>query len=198
MDGLLALLIVVGAVAIAVFSTSAKSAPKKPITTSFDEDVPVSLSKRKYPRLTTDMIETGGKAVTAATAVTLYKEYMLKVGYLEKIELKYYANQFKEAMNHHAENLRDEVEFEKTSASENAHQNKQEIRRAQFDLAQAKTDTERVAAAEWLAILEETQEEMDSQDADIAKAQEAKNEFRADKRQFLIDYVNRQVQDLPA
>lgn len=71
---------------------------------------PRSLSK--YPMLTFEMIDSGGKPITASQAVKLFKDFMVTVGYLDKKEVDEHAAYFADEMENEASNLVDEIEYQ--------------------------------------------------------------------------------------
>lgn len=73
---------------------------------------PRSLSK--YPVLTFEMIDSGGKPVTSSQAVKLFKNFMVTVGYLDKEEVDEHAAYFAEEMRNEASNLAAEIAHLKT------------------------------------------------------------------------------------
>ena len=100
-------------------------------------------AKPNYPLLTMEMIETGGRQVTAPMAVRLYKEYMLKVGYLDPQEINDHGEYFLEDMREHAESLREDVAHEIESFAPLLLEFKEGISDLNKQLKSLKSDAER-------------------------------------------------------
>ena len=134
--------------------------------------------------MTVDMIECSTGTITTAQAVKLFKEFALKTGYLHKDELTEHAEYFSDAMKEHAEALKEdaigEVPFIKGL------------------LSQLKAQRKEMSDKE---AIEEINEQIIDAQADLATAVDDAKEaaklladFKADKTQFLIGYMNEQTQ----
>ena len=130
------------------------------------------------------MIDSKGEPITKAQAVKLYKEYMLAVGFLDKDEINYHATGFAEEIARHQEELEHDAVNDLASLQEQLkdlqakYKGETDAETKEFlkeDIASVKDDIEK--------------EKITNQPAVNALAA-----FKKDKRQFLIDYVNHEVQ----
>lgn len=139
---------------------------------------------RTYPVMTMEMIDSKGDPITKAQAVKLFKQYMLAVGYLDKDELADHAGYFSDAMTEHEECLAQDTTDDLDGYKDQL-KTLQSRRKGETD-AETKEELDEEIASIKQDIEQEKSESKPAKDALLA--------FKKDKRQFLIDYVNRQVQ----
>ena len=171
-----------------------------------------SAKPKIIPIMTMEMIQSNGGPITAAQAVKLFKEFALKTGYLYKEELTEHGQYFAQEMKDEAEFLEQDAKGEldqlKYDLNELKDQRKEAKAREQELKAEFKDTTEACdkdrikeeiaheqekleGIAEELSMAEIAIQEEVERLAPIAKAWA---DFKADKRQFLVTYTNRQTQ----
>jgi len=153
--------------------------------------------KKKEPLvLKPEMLQPVDAAISTAEAKRIFKEWMLKIGYLsnkdklEKMELADHLGYFVEEMNQQEESLKFEIDDEKESVAESIKEEKADIRDLKKDLAECKDPTERESIEAQIAGCERAI--ADYQES-VAERVKALADFKADKRAFLIEYINTQV-----
>lgn len=139
---------------------------------------------RSYPMMTIDMIDSNGEAITKAQAVKLFKQYMLAVGYLDKDEVIEHATDFADAMTEHEECLEHDAVDDLDSLKEQLADLK----------AQRKGETDTDTKEELDEEITSVKDDIESEKRLRQPAINALAAFKKDKRQFLINYVNQQVQ----
>lgn len=141
-------------------------------------------TRRAIPVMTMEMIQTNGAPITAAQAVKLFKEFAHKSGYLKKNELTEHAGYFADELREHGANLEEDVAGDIASLKERLKELKA-LRKGESDPLRKTELDEEIELA-----LEDLEQEKSSRQEAIA----ALAAFKADKRQFLIDYMNAQTQ----
>lgn len=116
---------------------------------------------------------------------------MLKVGFLDKQELKEHGESFIDALREHEKSLRGEVIDKAEGLTPLLAEFRADISELKKRLRSEKDDAEKADILEDIRLSEEEIVEFRSE---IVLAKEALQEFKADKRGFLIEYVNTQVQ----
>lgn len=145
-----------------------------------------------FPVMTLDNITPKGQAITSAQAVKVFRLYMLAVGYLDKQELPDWARYFSEDMKLHGIELVDRVKEEKRKVKEYSEFiGASEIRVLKRQLLKTNDNLKRDAIEREI---EEYQSEMHEEEKYLHQAQVALQAFRADKRQFVVDYINNLTQ----
>lgn len=143
------------------------------------------LFNKRYPILTVSMIAPANQPITTTDAETIFKQHMLDIGYLEKDELNEHVGYLSDVIKGHEQHLKDEIA-----------DTKEEIQEAKTELANLKKK---------LATCSEDEKE-DTEDGiellvgelgiaaeDLEKHTNKLAEFKKDKREFLVDYINTQV-----
>lgn len=138
------------------------------------------------PILTPDMIAPVDKPISTKRAVQVYKEFMLKVGYLDKSDLEDFARSLKEDMAEREKDLR----FDIKSAKELVAEARVEVKQRKKEHAKCKDDDDREYTREELdAAQAELDEETAAHDLLVRKL----NYFKKDKRGFLLNYINSEI-----
>ena len=137
------------------------------------------------------MIASGGEPITAAQAVHFFKEYTVLVGYLDEIEVGEHTAYFAQAMKDEALNLAQDISHAKEGWREEIAAARREVAALKRRLLNAKSEGDRQSLLNEMA-----DAELELQDclAETVAAQQALAAFKADKRHFLVEYVNRQTQ----
>lgn len=148
-------------------------------------------SGAKYPEMTMEMIDSGGKPINTATAVKLFKEFMLKVGYLDKSELTEHAEYFATEMKEHGTALTEDVTHEKEQLNEAIADIKSNISLLKKQMAASSDPARREVFGDEITDLQDDLEGASQEDLEYAQAAHAA--FKADKRAFLVSYVNQQI-----
>lgn len=146
----------------------------------------------KYPEMTMEMIDSDGKPINTATAVKLFKEFMLKVGYLDKSELAEHAEDFAREIKEHGSALTEDLAHEKERAQADIADIKSNIFGLKKQMAASSDPAQREEFAVEIADLQDELKSTGQEDIKYAQAEHAA--FKADKRAFLVSYVNQQIQ----
>ena len=145
-----------------------------------------------FPVMDFDNITPNGQAITAAQAVKVFRLYMRATGFLDKQELPDHARYFSEDLKRHGEDLADRVNEEKCKFREYSELiGAPEIRSLKRQLLKTNADEKRRAIEAEIAGY---QSEIDEEEKYLHKALAALQAFRADKRQFTVDYINNLTQ----
>lgn len=157
----------------------------------FGEKTP---AKKTYPVLTSGILQPADQPITTVEAKRIFKEWMLKIGYLDKQEVGDHVGYFAEEMRSQEDSLKEDLQIAKETMAEQTQHVKEEIKRIKKELASCKDDEKK---AELEDTLSDAEDELEFQATDgkndIAEAQQRLDGFKADKRAFLIEYVNGQV-----
>lgn len=145
---------------------------------------PTPSKPKTVPVMTMDMIQSNGGPITSTQAIKLFKEFALKSGYLDKDELTEHAGYFSDEMKEHGGFLEDEAAGDISSLKEQLKELRAR-RKGETDKQTKEELDEEIKSA--LEDLEEETEHRQPAIRDLAA-------FKADKRQFLIEYMNRQTQ----
>lgn len=145
---------------------------------------PAKTTPKAVPLMTMDMIQSDGGPITTAQAIKLFKEFALKSGYLAKDELTDHTEYFSDQLTAHAQYLEEEAAGDITDFKAKL-KNLKAQRKSEADKNIKEQLDEEIADAQ-----EELDEEMNYRKSAIL----ALAAFKADKRQFLIDYMNQQTQ----
>lgn len=144
--------------------------------------------KRSYPRITPEMIQPVGEPLSTTDAKAVFKSYMVRIGFLDRHEV-----------SEHVGYLADEIKGMEAALKDDVAEPKRELARARADLAKlqkrlaaAETDDERASLQE---DIDGAEFEVQAQTQELADAEKALAAFKADKRQFVVDYINQQLKD---
>jgi ribosomal protein L29 len=154
------------------------------------------LKKKEPPILKPEMLQPVDARISTAEAKRLFKEWMVKIGYLsnkdklDKMELTNHVGYFVEEMKQYEEALKFDIDDEKESAAESIKEEKEEIRGLKKELAkcrgQAEMDNIREQISHCDRAIENYKESLAVRVKELA-------DFKVDKRAFLVDYINTQV-----
>lgn len=147
--------------------------------------------KKTYPVLASEMLQPVENKIGTTEAKRIYREWMLKIGYLDKQEVGDHVGYLADDIRSTEEYLKEEVERWKAESKDEAAELKQEIKELKARIKACKDSTEKTTLEEELA---DAQEDLaSSNESFLIEAQQALAAFKADKREFLIDYINSQV-----
>lgn len=140
-------------------------------------------------KMTIDMIVSHGKPITATQAATVFKLFARGTGILEdEWEIRGHCESFQDELKEELKWRKDEVSRIKDSKGGEIAIAKEKIRKAKSNLKSAKTEDEKDRAEieldDAIESLEYWQEELESAEGSLKDLME-------DKRQYLVDYVNR-------
>jgi hypothetical protein len=145
-----------------------------------------------FPVMTFDNITPNGQAITSAQAVKVFRLYMRATGFLDKQELPDSARSFAEEMKRYGQELASDVVEERRKFKEYSELiGAPEIRALKRQLPKTNDNVKRDAIELEIAGY---QSEIDEEEKYLRKAQAALQAFRADKRQFVVDYINNLTQ----
>jgi hypothetical protein len=151
-----------------------------------------SVRPTTFPVMTLDNITPNGQAITSAQAVKVFRLYMLTISFLDKQELPDWARYFAEDMKRHGQELANDVVEERRKFKEYSELiGASEIRALKKQLSKTNDNVKRDAIELEIAGY---QSEIDEEEKYLRKAQLALQAFRADKRQFVVDYINELTQ----
>ena len=154
------------------------------------KDTTVAYQEGEYPYFTDEMITPVEKPLSTRDAVYIYRTYMLAIGYLEKSEMSDFVNSLKDGMDEHEQFLKEEVKAARETVVEAKAEARPEIKRIKKLRSKSKDADEK---ADYSADLEEVEFEVVSSQRDLAAAVEELTQFKKDKRQFLINYINSEL-----
>jgi hypothetical protein len=142
---------------------------------------------RKPPPLTSEAIQPVDKPVSLADAKRVFRAYTVAHGILDTREVADHVGYMVDDIKSHEESLREEAEQYKPEVADA----KDALKEALRDSKTAKTPEEKEAAEDEV---ESCREALDDAQRVYERAAKELADFKADKRQFLIEYVNRQFQ----
>jgi len=152
--------------------------------------------KNEPPILKPEMLQPVDEPISAAEAKRIFKEWMVKIGHLsnkdklDKMELTDHVGYFVEEMKQHEEALKFDINDEKESVAASIKEEKDEIRTLKKDFAKCKDEAERENIEGQIAHCERA---IENYQASLAARVKELADFKADRRAFLIDYINTQV-----
>ncbi len=136
--------------------------------------------------LSADQITPVDKPISARRAVEVYREYMLKTGYLDKSDLPDFTRSFKEAMKEREEELKNEVKLLKYQVADA----KAEVKQCKKALAKCRDDDDREYAQQDLA---EAEAELAEEQNNFEKYSRQLEQFKKDKREFLLECITSEI-----
>lgn len=142
--------------------------------------------KPKHPRVTNEMLQPVDATISAADAKRILKSLYLKIGYCaDKAEANLEAEMLADDMRYHEEDLSNEYDFLKEEYQ-------QELADWQEELGALKEDLKDAAPEDKAGAKEEIAAHQQYKPSDEAarKAKQALATFKADKRAYLIAYIN--------
>lgn len=147
-----------------------------------------SKAKRSYPRITPEMIQPTGDPLNTSDAKAVFKSYMVQIGFLDEKEVSEHVGYLADEIRQTETALKDDVDEPKLQLAEA----RASLKSLQKRLAAAKTEEEKAPLE---AEIEEAEFEVQAQTQGVEEAAKALAAFKADKRQFIVDYINQQLQD---
>ncbi len=142
---------------------------------------------KKYRRVSPDMIQPIGEPLTTNDAKAVYRSYMLQIRFHNEKDVAEHVRGLGEEIREMEQAYREDVKNLKDEIS----QTRSLLKDARRDLAAADTDDDKVSAQEHIESAESELEVL-ARDLDEAEAKYAA--FKADKRQFVVDYINRELE----
>ena len=143
--------------------------------------------KKSYPILTAEMIKPEDQLITTTEAKRIFKEFMKRIGYLEKDELSLHASYLSDEIKDHQEGLKDEC----VSKKEEIKYEKASLKKFQAQLKKVTGEDEEDVLFE----IECAEDNLKLLSVELEEATEKLANFKKDKRAFLVEYINRQTQD---
>ena len=139
--------------------------------------------KKEFPLLTSEMLEPVDKDVTTQEAKSVFKQYLLQVNFCDKSEASDLVRDFAEELKDHLKMLKEDLADVKN-----------ELKDEKLNLKQLKAKLIKVASGEAAEDLNEeiefSQDDILSLEKDIKNHQTEIDDFKKDKRAFLIENVN--------
>lgn len=152
-------------------------------------------SKQKtYPILKPEMLQPTDSKITAADAKRIFKDWMLKIGYLEKGEVGDHVGYLADDMREREQEFKEDIKYAKDNLAEEMKTLKGEIANLKKKLSTSKDEAERADIEEAIADAEENITSAKDEAAQtISDSERDLAAFKEDKRAFLIKYINDQV-----
>lgn len=148
---------------------------------------------KTYPVLRADMLQPVDNKITTQEAKRIFKEWMLKIGYLDKQEVGDHVGYFADEMREHEQGLREDVQQAKADLAEEIKLVKEDIKGLKAQLKSCKPEEKPGLEAE----LEDSEKELleltSKPYEDLVRAEKALEDFKADMRDMLVKYINQQV-----
>lgn len=138
--------------------------------------------KKEFPLLTSDMLEPIDKDVTTQEAKSVFKQYLLQVNFCDKSEASDMVRDFADEMKDHLNMLKEDLGDLKNDLKDE--KNNIKVLKSKF----LKSDGDE--ADEISEEIEMSQEDILSFEEDIMSHQSEIDDFKKDKRAFLIESVN--------
>ena len=149
------------------------------------------LFKKKEPLiLRSDMLQPIDNKITTTEAKRIFKEWMLKIGRLDKQEVTDHVGFFSEAIKDQEECLKMEADHEKEQTKELIAEEKEYLKDAKRELATCKDESKK---AELQSDVDASEQEIARLTKCLADYNKPLDDFKKDKRDFLVNYVNDQV-----
>jgi hypothetical protein len=143
--------------------------------------------KPRFPILTTEMIQPLDKIITATEAKQLYRSFVKQIGFsTDRDDIADGARMLGEMIKDHADTFREEYK-DAVDGIKNAKAQLIELRQRLTTCAEA--EREDIA---WE--IEDNESDIVKYEKDIEKLKIEEAAFKRDKRTFLIEYINREVQ----
>lgn len=152
--------------------------------------------KKEPPILKPEMLQPVDAPISTLEAKKIFKEWMVKIGHLsnkdklDKMELSDHVEYFVEEMKQHEEALKFDIDDEKESVAESIKEEKEEIHNLKKDLSKCKDPGEREAIEAQIAQCERA---IANYQESLAVRVKGLADFKADRRSFLVEYINTQV-----
>ncbi|HRF12234.1 MAG TPA: hypothetical protein PLR37_08895 [Candidatus Accumulibacter phosphatis] len=154
--------------------------------------------KRKEPPvLKPEMLQPIDTPISTADAKQLFKEWMVRIGHfsdkdpLDRLELSAHAGYMIDEMKEHEGLLREEVRDAKESVADAVKEEKDELRELKKLLAKCNDPSEKSEIEAEIADCEYRIAKFPNDW--LAPRVKALADFKADKREFLVHYINMQV-----
>jgi hypothetical protein len=152
--------------------------------------------KKEPPILKAEMLEPVNAPIATAEAKRIFKEWMLRIGHLsnkdklDKMELADSVSYFVEEMKQHEQALKDDLADAKAQTAEEIKELKAELRELKKALVKCADQAEKQTLETEIA---ETEKDIQIAAQNVPVEVELLEKFKADKRMFLVDYINTQV-----
>ena len=152
--------------------------------------------KKEPPILKPEMLEPINAPISTAEAKKVYKDWMLKIGYLDRQEVGDHVRYFADDMKGREEDLKEELNRAKEDAAFEVNELKEYLAKSKKDIAESADPAEKKKIKKDIESMKE-EIKIASQACVIEQACvreiEAIQNFKADKREFLVNYINDQV-----
>lgn len=146
-------------------------------------------SKPKYPRVTNEMLQPVDATLSTTDAKRILKEFYRQIGYCEDAsDARMEAESLADSIRYHEENLRSEFEMIKEEYDRDLAEWKSELQDLKDGLKTAEP-AEREEAKEEIALHNQYKPD----ESHSLRAKKALADFKADKRAYLIAYINEQL-----
>lgn len=149
------------------------------------------LFKKKEPLiLRPEMLQPVDNKISTTEAKRIFKEWMLKIGHFDKQEVGDHVGYLAEAIKDHEECLKMEADHEKDQTKELIAEEEEYLKDAKHELAKCKDETQK---AELQSDVDVSEQEIARLTKCLANHNKVLDDFKKDKRDFLVSYINDQV-----
>lgn len=152
--------------------------------------------KKEPPILKPEMLQPVDAPISTAEAKKIFKEWMVKIGRLsdkdklDKMELSHHVGYLVEDMKQHEEALRLDIDDEKESVAESIKDEKEEIQDLKKELTKCRDQADKEGIEGQIVRCERA---IATYQESLAVRVQKLADFKADRRAFLIDYINTRV-----
>ncbi|MFZ6006862.1 MAG: hypothetical protein ACOYU2_04300 [Nitrospirota bacterium] len=146
------------------------------------------------PVLKPENLQPADAPISTTEAKRIFREWMLKIGYLDKEEVADHVKYFADEIKEQDENFKIYIDEEKDDIEGSIDEEKAEIKSLKEELKGCKDPQEKEEILDAIKDCEANIADYKADLADrIAALKEKQAAFKADKREFLINYINTQV-----
>ncbi len=150
--------------------------------------------KKVMPILKPENLQPVDAPISTTEAKKIFREWMLKIGYLDKEEVADHVKYFADEMKEQDENFKIYIDEEKEDIEGSINDEKEEIMSLKEELKSCKDPQEKEEILDAIKDCETNIADYKADLADrIAALKGKQTAFKTDKREFLIDYINTQV-----
>lgn len=137
--------------------------------------------------LTAEMIRPVDKPISTAAASTVYRQHMLKIGFINEADAPHEAKDFAYQMREHERNLKEELADAKRFAADQTKELKVESKELKTRLAKAVEPEDREEIEQDIS---DISAKLEDEALEVRDAENNLEAFKLDKRTFLVEYIN--------
>ena len=145
------------------------------------------LFKKKYTLLTGEMIKPVDKPISVADASVIFRQHMLKIGFIKEVDAVFETKDFAHQMREHERNLKEELTDAKRFAADQAKGLNAKSKELQTRLSKAVEQEDRVEIEQEIL---DISSRLEDEASEVREAESNLEGFKLDKRTFLVEYIN--------